>query len=216
MNVQPSEAEAGIHIRVPPTADQKSLERSIAEELAPASRNMTVEDDYECVYTVYVRTSKAIRGGTDAIISVTFYDDTGNGIRIKNLESWGGLMGQDHDYYERGNLDIFSGRGPCLSRPVCSMELVSDGSVGHHGTARWYCNYVEVTTTGPHIQCGQQLFTVEQWLSVDKSPYQLFAVRDNCENSDGVKRRRPNNTLLPVETLLTVASDPLEFEPPKS
>ncbi|XP_021753262.1 aminoacylase-1-like [Chenopodium quinoa] len=43
MNLQPSEAEAGIDIRVPPTADQKSLERRIAEEWAPASRNMTFE-----------------------------------------------------------------------------------------------------------------------------------------------------------------------------
>lgn len=43
MNLQPSEAEAGIDIRVPPTADQKSLEKRIAEEWAPASRNMTFE-----------------------------------------------------------------------------------------------------------------------------------------------------------------------------
>ncbi|KAK9949641.1 hypothetical protein M0R45_005158 [Rubus argutus] len=26
----------------------------------------------------------------------------------------GGLMGPDYNYFERGNLDIFSGRGPCL------------------------------------------------------------------------------------------------------
>lgn len=43
MNMQPSEAEAGIDIRVPPTADQEALERRIAEEWAPASRNMTFE-----------------------------------------------------------------------------------------------------------------------------------------------------------------------------
>ncbi|VVA26609.1 PREDICTED: aminoacylase-1 [Prunus dulcis] len=41
MNLQPSEAEAGFDIRVPPTADQESLERRIAEEWAPSSRNMT-------------------------------------------------------------------------------------------------------------------------------------------------------------------------------
>ncbi|KAM1318471.1 hypothetical protein EV2_003806 [Malus domestica] len=41
MNLQPSEAEAGLDIRVPPTADQESLEKRIAEEWAPASRNMT-------------------------------------------------------------------------------------------------------------------------------------------------------------------------------
>ncbi|XP_051123781.1 uncharacterized protein LOC127246434 [Andrographis paniculata] len=41
MNLQPSEAEAGFDIRVPPTADIASLERRIAEEWAPSSRNMT-------------------------------------------------------------------------------------------------------------------------------------------------------------------------------
>ncbi|KAG0475295.1 hypothetical protein HPP92_014981 [Vanilla planifolia] len=43
MNVQPSEAEAGLDIRVPPNADVEALERRIAEEWAPSSRNMTFE-----------------------------------------------------------------------------------------------------------------------------------------------------------------------------
>ncbi|KAK6806032.1 hypothetical protein RDI58_003817 [Solanum bulbocastanum] len=43
MNLQPSEAQAGFDIRVPPTADQASLERRIADEWAPASRNMSFE-----------------------------------------------------------------------------------------------------------------------------------------------------------------------------
>ncbi|GJX39625.1 aminoacylase-1 isoform X2, partial [Tanacetum coccineum] len=43
MNLQPSEAQAGFDIRIPPIADQASLERRIAEEWAPASRNMTFE-----------------------------------------------------------------------------------------------------------------------------------------------------------------------------
>ncbi|XP_050227553.1 uncharacterized protein LOC126677123 [Mercurialis annua] len=43
MNLQPSEAEAGFDVRVPPTADPESLERRIAEEWAPASRNMTFQ-----------------------------------------------------------------------------------------------------------------------------------------------------------------------------
>lgn len=41
MNLQPSEAEAGFDIRVPPSADEESLEKRIAEEWAPSSRNMT-------------------------------------------------------------------------------------------------------------------------------------------------------------------------------
>ncbi|KAJ8530341.1 hypothetical protein K7X08_037176 [Anisodus acutangulus] len=42
-NLQPSEAQAGFDVRVPPTADQASLERRTAEEWAPASLNMTFE-----------------------------------------------------------------------------------------------------------------------------------------------------------------------------
>lgn len=43
MNLQPSEAEAGFDIRIPPTANTESLEKRLAEEWAPASRNMTFE-----------------------------------------------------------------------------------------------------------------------------------------------------------------------------
>lgn len=43
MNLQPSEAEAGFDIRVPPNGDPEALMRRIAEEWAPSSRNMTFE-----------------------------------------------------------------------------------------------------------------------------------------------------------------------------
>lgn len=43
MNMQPSEAEAGFDVRLPPTADPDLLKRRIAEEWAPATRNMTYE-----------------------------------------------------------------------------------------------------------------------------------------------------------------------------
>jgi aminoacylase len=43
MNLQPSEAEVGLDIRVPPNADPEALERHIAEEWAPSSRNLTYE-----------------------------------------------------------------------------------------------------------------------------------------------------------------------------
>ncbi|KAB2091344.1 hypothetical protein ES319_A03G185100v1 [Gossypium barbadense] len=43
MNLQPSEAEAGFDIRIPPIGDLESLEKQIAEEWAPALRNMTFE-----------------------------------------------------------------------------------------------------------------------------------------------------------------------------
>ncbi|KAJ4747413.1 Aminoacylase [Rhynchospora pubera] len=43
MNLQPSEAEVGLDIRVPPSADPEALERRLAEEWAPSSRNLTYE-----------------------------------------------------------------------------------------------------------------------------------------------------------------------------
>ncbi|XP_077251503.1 PLAT domain-containing protein 3-like [Tasmannia lanceolata] len=134
----------------------------------------------DCVYVVYIRTGSIFKGGTDSIISLTLNNSKGGSVEISNLETWGGLMGPTHDYFERGNLDIFAGRGKCLGSPACVMNLTSDGSGSHHG---WYCNYVEVTWTGPHVPCGQQLFTVEQWLGRDVSPYQLTAIRDFCGNS---------------------------------
>ncbi|KAK8649149.1 hypothetical protein V6N13_129883 [Hibiscus sabdariffa] len=41
MNMQPSEAEAGFDLRLPPTADPDLIRKRIAEEWAPARRNMT-------------------------------------------------------------------------------------------------------------------------------------------------------------------------------
>ncbi|KAF6146359.1 hypothetical protein GIB67_020453 [Kingdonia uniflora] len=43
MNMQPSEAEAGFDVRLPPTTDPDLLRRRIADEWAPASRNMTYQ-----------------------------------------------------------------------------------------------------------------------------------------------------------------------------
>ncbi|XP_076954335.1 PLAT domain-containing protein 3-like [Bidens hawaiensis] len=143
-------------------------------------------DDPDCVYTVYVRTGSILKAGTDSNMTLTLYDASGYGIRINNLEAWGGLMGPGYNYFERGNLDIFSGRGPCLSGPPCEMNITSDGTGAHHG---WYCNYIEVTTTGVHTPCAQQTFTVEQWLATDTSPYELTAVRNYC-GSDSVSGNR--------------------------
>ncbi|KAJ6289051.1 hypothetical protein OIU76_024945 [Salix suchowensis] len=114
-----------------------------------------VFSDEDCVYTMYVRTGSVIKGGTDSTISATLYDTYGYGVEVPDLERWGGLMEPGHNYFERGNLDIFSGRAPCLSSPVCALNLTSDGSGSGHG---WYVNYVEVTTTGVHAACSQKKF----------------------------------------------------------
>ena len=43
MNLQPSEAEAGFDMRVPPNTDLNSLEERLRKEWAPASRNLTYQ-----------------------------------------------------------------------------------------------------------------------------------------------------------------------------
>ncbi|KAJ8625922.1 hypothetical protein MRB53_019229 [Persea americana] len=133
----------------------------------------------ECVYTMYVRTGSVIEGGTDTKIGASFGDGSGREVRVSDLEDWG-LMGPYYDYYEIGNRDIFSARGPCLSGPLCSLNLTSDGSGDYHG---WYCEYVEVTSTGPHKACTQTIFYVRQWLARDSPPYQLTALLDGCAQS---------------------------------
>ncbi|KAL3539143.1 hypothetical protein ACH5RR_002509 [Cinchona calisaya] len=64
MNLQPSEAQAGFDIRVPPTADPSSLERRIAEEWAPSSRNMTFE--FKQKTSVYDKFGKPILTALDS------------------------------------------------------------------------------------------------------------------------------------------------------
>ncbi|KAE8694361.1 trehalose-6-phosphate phosphatase family protein [Hibiscus syriacus] len=147
---------------------------------------VALADEQDCVYSMYVRTGSIIKGGTDSIISLKLEDLDGNSVEISNLETWGGLMEPGHNYFERGNLDIFSGRGRCLPGPVCSMNLTSDGSGSGHG---WYCNYVEVTMTGVHSPCSQKQFAVEQWLALDTSPYILTAVRNYCTTESPVDRK---------------------------
>ncbi|CAN4080734.1 unnamed protein product [Withania somnifera] len=131
----------------------------------------------ECVYTLYVRTGSIIKGGTDSKISVTLGDTSRKSVLIPDLEKWG-LMGPNYDYYERGNVDIFTGRGQCLSPPICRLNVTSDGSGDHHG---WFLDFVETTFTGPHKQCSQTIFYVEQWLASDAAPYELSVSLDGCK-----------------------------------
>ena len=159
-----------------------------------------MQDGEDCVYTIYVRIGSIFKGGTDSIISVKLYDSYGEVVEINNLETWGGLMGPGYNYFERGNLDIFSGRGQCLYSPVCAISLTADGSGPHHG---WYCNYVEVTTTGIHKPCEQQQFEIEQWLATDTSPYELTAIRNYCPSDiyDRSVRGHRDRKVIKLKTL---------------
>ncbi|KAI3512949.1 hypothetical protein L1887_20272 [Cichorium endivia] len=86
------------------------------------------------------------------------------------------------------------------------MNLTSDVSGSHHG---WYCNSVEVTTTGAHTPCAQQEFTVEQWLATDTSPYELTAIRNYCDYSS-TRRRIGGGVILEFQNdIAIIDSDPL-------
>ncbi|KAF3571134.1 hypothetical protein F2Q69_00062787 [Brassica cretica] len=139
-----------------------------------------------CTYTINAQTGTRADSGTDAVIGIVLADQSEEYIEIKDLVNWGGKMpeGHDHgsatgthDYFENGNLDIFSGTERCLPGPVCFMRLNSDNSGYKPG---WYVVYVDVTTSKPGSVSKQQRFTVEQWLAVDEPPNQLYAERSNC------------------------------------
>ncbi|ESQ46122.1 hypothetical protein EUTSA_v10000355mg [Eutrema salsugineum] len=132
------------------------------------------DQEPDCVYTFFIETGSINGAGTDSIITAIISDKTGQKIVIRNLEAWGGLMGPGYDYYERGNVDIFSATEKCLPSPICSLTLRSDGSGLFHA---WYVNYVQLTTVGFHANSARQYFNVEQWLESDTS---LEAVRNNC------------------------------------
>lgn len=98
----------------------------------------------EGVYTLYVQTEPVVKAGTDSKISVTLGDWTGRSVWTSNLRNWG-IMGPQHGYFERDNTDIFTGLGLCIWSPICRLNLNSDGPEAHHV---WFCDYIEVTSTG--------------------------------------------------------------------
>ncbi|OVA08613.1 PLAT/LH2 domain [Macleaya cordata] len=152
----------------------------------------------ECVYNLYVKTGNIIKAGTDSKISVVLGDATGRYVVVPDLEEWG-LMGPTHDYFEWNNLDIFTGRGPCIGAPICRLNLTSDGSGSHHG---WFCDYVEVTSTGPHKECSQTIFYVRQWLATDAAPFQLSALLDGCAQQTTTEKAHVRNGPLVVNNVL--------------
>lgn len=120
-----------------------------------------MQKEKKCVYTVYVKTGEIEKSGTNSKINLTFSDSFGKSISIGNLREWG-LMGERYDYFERGNLDIFSGRSYCISPPICKLTLTSDGK---GILPAWYVETIEVTFSGFNQQCSQAVFCVDRWLA---------------------------------------------------
>ncbi|RCV33028.1 hypothetical protein SETIT_7G049800v2 [Setaria italica] len=130
----------------------------------------------QCTFEIIVKTGGREDAGTDSRVSLQVSAATGRTLTITNLESWG-KMPAGHDYFERGHLDRFSGKGRCLPSEPCKMVLRSDGQ-GHK--PGWYVDYVKVTQLGSRGSPKQRRWAVDQWLAIDEAPNQLFASRDGC------------------------------------
>ncbi|CAA6665052.1 unnamed protein product [Spirodela intermedia] len=92
----------------------------------------------------------------------------GDCFSVPDVTAWGGVMWPGHEYFQWGAIDAFSGRARCLAAPPW-----------------WYCEFVQVTATGPRLPCHQRTFKVQQWLSLDEPPHKLSAVRDECGSGGG-------------------------------
>ena len=127
------------------------------------------------MYTITVKTGTVENAGTDSVISLKLSNRNNENLEIKNLEFWG-AMEPGHDYYEKGNVDVFTGTAQGFDSPLCFLQLTSDGSNKWPG---WYCEYVNVVVSGQNVSYKQN-FRVQQWLALDESPYTLTTLRDNC------------------------------------
>jgi hypothetical protein len=129
-----------------------------------------------CTFDILVQTGNRKNAGTDSRISLQVSGARGPTLSISSLKAWGGAMGKDHDYFERGNLDRFRGTGPCLTSTPCKMILTSSGTGNKPG---WYVSYVKVTQFGQGSSKTHR-WDVEQWLAVTSPPRQLSTVRNDC------------------------------------
>ncbi|KAI9077472.1 hypothetical protein K1719_029671 [Acacia pycnantha] len=127
----------------------------------------------QCLYLVKVQTGDRYGAGADSKITLKLFNSSSDeSYTVKNLEDWG-IMAPGHDYFEQGNLDIFSRSAPCIS--VCGIEVTSDNSGSMPG---WYLDYVDVTVSG---SISKKIpFPVNQWLALSESPYKLSATVDLC------------------------------------
>ncbi|KAI9077484.1 hypothetical protein K1719_040555 [Acacia pycnantha] len=134
------------------------------------SATMATSD--QCLYLVRVQTGDRADAGTDSIISLKLFNSSGGSYTVQNLEDWG-IMEPGHDYFERGNLDLFSHSAPCIN--VCGITVTSDNSGSKSG---WYLDSVEVTVSGSIT--NKVAFPVNQWLALDEKPRRLDATVNLC------------------------------------
>ncbi|CAL4981860.1 unnamed protein product [Urochloa decumbens] len=152
-----------------------AIARVRAHHQAQLDARITTTSPLQCDYEIIVRTGDVRYAGTDATISLKLSSWDGS-MWIKDLASWG-QNGPGYDYFERGNIDKFSGTGDCMTPKPCWMLLESDNSGNYPG---WYVDYIEVIELKTSSTRVSHMFTVNQWLAIDESPYQPYAYRDDC------------------------------------
>ncbi|KAI9105060.1 hypothetical protein K1719_022776 [Acacia pycnantha] len=133
----------------------------------------------ECQYVVRVKTGDRRSAGTDSMISLKLMGSNGNSFAVNNLEGWG-IMGPGHEYFERGNLDVFNGKATCVN--VCAITVISNGAGYKPG---WYLDYVEITVSGGVSK--NLKFPVNQWLALDEKPHHLYADVNLCPRFGGLE-----------------------------
>ncbi|KAL3684824.1 hypothetical protein R1sor_002846 [Riccia sorocarpa] len=133
----------------------------------------------DCVYTIFVKTGWLPKSGTNSNIGLEFFDKKLHSYKIDNLTEWGNgyLADEGHNYFERTQLDVFTGYGKCFDDAICALNITTDGSGTNPG---WYSEYVEVTVSGAGKACKNHHFEVEQWLATDTFPYSLTTHIDDC------------------------------------
>ncbi|XP_050209094.1 PLAT domain-containing protein 2-like [Mercurialis annua] len=113
-----------------------------------------------CSYLLSVKTGTQFGAGTDAKVQIKLSTLHDMPIYILDPESYG-IMGEGHDYFERGNLDFFNITGPCFDTPICFINLSQNG-IGDFSD--WYVSYVEIEASGGKKRHPKKYFDVEQWL----------------------------------------------------
>ncbi|GJN03100.1 hypothetical protein PR202_ga20509 [Eleusine coracana subsp. coracana] len=137
----------------------------------------TTSSAVTCTFDILVKTGDRPGAGTDSRVTLQVSNAGGQTLLIPDLTSWGD-MPPGHYYFDRGNLDRFSGSGTCFFPDApCMMLLYTDGQGFAPG---WYVSYVQVTQLEQGRVRSRHTWTVDQWLAVDEPPYALSALRDDC------------------------------------
>jgi len=115
--------------------------------------------------------------GTDATVSLTLCTGSSCFLHVPNLAQYG-TQGPSHDYFEKGNRDLFQIPTNEGCNYACRMIIDHDNSGNKPG---WYLDFVY---TGAYENNGvkrfESDFTVSRWLATSEWPYNTEAEVNHC------------------------------------